>query len=165
MASALQPWQIGCLQASNTKSRVSEQNGRLENARVTRSWRDTVSMVLAGGAGDGSLRAVATAFDTARAAASPFGRIERFIESSNTGDLAVLQQQANAALRAARETVVLTADLRETPSAARGVHFDVGDVLIAQDARTALETSVRLDAVRVTVGNGQQQSQASLRSL
>lgn len=151
--------------ASGSPFVLSEQNGRLENVRVTRSWRDTASMVLAGGAGDGSLRAVATAFDAARAAASPFGRIERFIESSNTGNFAVLQQQANAALRAARETVMLTADLRETPSATRGVHYDVGDVLIAQDARATLETSVRLDVVRVTVGNGQQQSQASLRSL
>lgn len=144
---------------------LSEANGRVENVTTVRSWRESASMIYALGAGDGGDRAVATAFDSARAGASPFGRREKVVEAGNTADLVVLQGVADAALRGARETVVLTADLRETATATRGIHYDLGDILIVHDDRAGLDTSVRLDTVRVTVGQGKQQSQAQLRSV
>ena len=100
-----------------------------------------------------------------RAAASPFGRVEHFVESSDTDTPAVLQGVADAALRQARETRVLTADLRETDGATRGLHYDLGDVLTVEHARTQQQFDARLDVVRVSVGGGQQRSQAALRSL
>ncbi len=144
---------------------LSEAKGSVENVKVKKSWRESASFIIAGGAGDGSGRAVATALDTARAGASPFGRRERFIESSDTADLAVLQQVANAELRRAREIITMEADLRESDTAMRGVQYDLGDILVVADARTRSEFDVRLDVVHVTVGNGQQRSQATLRSL
>ncbi|HNP70568.1 MAG TPA: hypothetical protein PKK15_05645 [Kouleothrix sp.] len=144
---------------------LSEATGTVENVKVIRSWREAATFVIAGGAGESSDRLIATAFDAVRAAASPFGRVERFVESSDTDTPAVLQGVADAALRQARETRVLTADLRETDGATRGLHYDLGDVLTVEHARTQQQFDARLDVVRVSVGGGQQRSQAALRSL
>lgn len=144
---------------------LSEATATVENVAVIRSWRDAATFIIAGGAGDGADRLIATSFDGTRAANGPFGRVERFIESSDTDIPAVLQGVADAALRQARETRVLTADLRDEGGATRGLHYDLGDMLTVEHPRTRQQFDARLEVVRVAVGGGQSRSQAALRSL
>ena len=47
-----------------------------------------------------------------------------------------VMDEADAALEAARPTIVFTGDLIETPSCTRGVQFDLGDIVTAEDPRT-----------------------------
>lgn len=143
----------------------SEARGTLEQARVVRSWRDAATVVYAGGAGDGSARLILPAYDWARAAASPFGRREAFVEASDTDDLVVLQGVADSALRAARPRQILTADLRETDSAIRGIHFDLGDLATAEHPRTRQQFDVRIDLIDVTISATERTTKIGLRSL
>lgn len=109
---------------------LSEENGRLRNAKLRLDYSREVTFAIAAGAGVGANRLIATASDGTRIVASPFNRREQYIDMGNCKDTTQLQNAANAAVRAGRPDRVLTADLQETPSAIRGIHFDLGDIVV-----------------------------------
>jgi len=152
-------------QSRGNSLRLSEASGTLENVRVVRDYTRLRTMSIAGGAGDGSGQAIATAEDTARMARSPFGRREHYVSSTGTGDLVALQGVADSALRSARETVVLQGDVRDTDVAIRGIHYDVGDLATAVHPRTGLLLDVRIEQLRVSIGGGRDAQQLTVRSL
>ena len=96
---------------------------------------------------------------------SPFARIERFVDMSNVDTDSALADEADAALEAARPTIVFTGDLIETPATTRGVQFDLGDIVTAEDPRTRQQFDVRLDVIHETIGGGQRRVQVAMRSL
>lgn len=142
---------------------LSPQRGNLEDARLTVDHTDEATFTIAGGSGEGVNRKIQTANDTARMGLSPFGRIERFVDMSNVGDLTQLQDEADAALRAGRPRITLTGDLVETPGTTRGIHFDLGDIVTVEFR--GKQYDVRLDVVKETVSKGGRRSQVQLRSV
>lgn len=141
----------------------SESRGNLENARLVIDYHDEVNAVIAGGQGEGSNRLIRTALDTTRMSVSPFGRCEAFLDMSNVADGTQLQNEADARLRAGRPMIYFTGDLVETPKAMRGVQYDLGDYVTAEDDVTGLRFDVRLDIVRVTIEPGNYRSQVGMR--
>lgn len=142
---------------------LSPQRGNLENARLIVDHTDEATFTIAGGSGEGVNRKIQTASDTARMGQSPFGRIEDFVDMSNISDLAQLQDEADAALRAGRPRITLTGDLVETSGTTRGIHFDLGD-LVTVEFR-GKQYDCRLDVVKEAVSKGKRRSQVQLRSV
>jgi hypothetical protein len=141
---------------------LSRDRGNLENARLIIDHSQEATFIIAGGSDTGANRLTATAVDTVRMAASPFNRIERFVDMGNVSDATQLQDEADAALWAARPLVVFTGDLIEGGNTIRGLHFDLGDMVTAEHRQ--LQYDVRLDTVHVSVGSGGQRSRVLLRS-
>lgn len=144
---------------------LAEQRGNLEHAELTIDYHDEATFTIAGGAGEKADRLIATALDTTRIATSPFGRIEKFVDSSNTDTAAALQHEADSALDAARPTITFTADLIETPATTRGIHFDLGDLVTAESPRGNQQYDCRIDSVRETISGGTRRASVALRSL
>lgn len=126
---------------------LRDQAGVLEHAELTIDYHDEKTFVVAGGQGEGTARLIATALDTTRMAVSPFGRIETFADMSNVADSASLQDDADATLRYGRPVITFTGDLVQTPALTRGIQFDLGDMLTAEDPQTHQQYDVRLDMV------------------
>lgn len=126
---------------------LREQAGVLENAQLEIDWHNEKTFVIAGGQGEGTQRLIATALDTVRMGVSPFGRVEDFADMSNVADSTSLQDDADAGLRNARPLVSFSGDLIETPALTRGIHFDLGDMLTAEDPQTRQQYDVRLDRI------------------
>lgn len=126
---------------------LREQSGVLENATLEIDWRNEKTFIVVGGQGEATERLIATALDTTRMGVSPFGRNETFLDMSNVSDLTSLQDDADSGLRNARPVVTFTGDLIETPALTRGIQFDLGDMLTAEDPQTNQQYDVRLDVV------------------
>jgi hypothetical protein len=144
---------------------LSEARGNLENAKLHISYRDEATFTDAGGSGEKAQRLIATALDATRMGVSPFGRKERFIDMSNVDDTTALQDEADAGLWAGRPLTLFTGDLIETPATTRGIQFDLGDMLTAENPRTAQQFDVRLDVVHETIDSGGRRVQVGLRSV
>jgi hypothetical protein len=144
---------------------LREQAGTLENAELEIDYHDEKTFVVAGGQGEGTARLIATALDTTRMAVSPFGRIEDFADMSNVADTASLQDDADAGLRYGRPIVSFTGDLIETGVATRGIQFDLGDMLTAEDPQTHQQYDVRLDRVSESMDSNGRKTHIALRSV
>jgi ReqiPepy6 Gp37-like protein len=126
---------------------LSELRGNLQNAALTTDYQNEVTFAIAGGQGEGTLRLIATTADTARMGVSPFGRIEQFVDMSNVANTTTLQDDADAAVRDGRPVILFTGTQIDTPAATRGIHYDLGDILTAEDPRSADQFDVRLDMI------------------
>jgi len=127
---------------------LREQAGVLENAELTIDYSEEKTFVVAGGQGEGTQRLIATAIDATRIGVSPFGRCETFADMSNVADSTSLQDDADAGLRNGRPAITFSGDLIETPALTRGIHFDLGDMLTAEDPQTHQQYDGRLDMVK-----------------
>lgn len=144
---------------------LREQSGVLENAQLEIDWHAEKTFVVAGGQGEGTERLIATALDTTRMGFSPFGRVETFADMSNVADSASLQDDADAALRNGRPVITFTGDLIETPALTRGIQFDLGDMLTAEDPQTSAQYDVRLDVITESMNDQGRTAQIKLRSV
>jgi hypothetical protein len=144
---------------------LREQAGVLENAQLEINYHDEKTFIVAGGQGEGTARLIATAPDTTRMGASPFGRIESFADMSNVADATQLQDDADAALRYGRPVVTFTGDLVETPALTRGIQFDLGDMVTAEDPQTNQQYDVRLDMVSESMNEQGRKTTIALRSV
>lgn len=144
---------------------LSELRGNLENAHLVTDYTEAASFIVAGGQGEEDMRLIGTAFDSARAGATPFGRIERFRDASNVSTQAAIDDEADAQLRAARPTIYFSGDLVETSGLARGIDFDLGDMVTAEHPQSGLQYDVRLDMVHVTINSQGRKEQIGLRSI
>lgn len=144
---------------------LREQAGVLENAQLEIDYRNEKTFVVAGGQGEGTARLIATALDTTRMGVSPFGRIEDFADMSNVADVTSLQDDADAGLRYGRPVITFSGDLIPTGSLTRGIQFDLGDQLTAEDPQTHLQYDVRLDMVNESGDSSGTKTQITLRSV
>jgi hypothetical protein len=97
--------------------------------------------------------------------ASPFGRIETFADMSNVADATQLQDDADATLRYGRPVITFTGDLVETPALTRGIQFDLGDMVTAEDPQAGLQYDVRLDMVSESMTDQGRKTTIVLRSV
>lgn len=144
---------------------LSVGRGNLANPVLTRDYSQECTFAIAGGTGTQTDRQIATQLDLVRMGASPFGRIERFFDMANVSDAAQLQDDADAGVRNGRPLIYMVGDLIETPATTRGLHFDLGDIVVMEDPRTRQRFDARIDMLRVAVAMGGQRSMIGLRSL
>lgn len=139
----------------------TERRGNIENVELYEDYTNEITVAIAAGSGQESARQVRVAADTARIGASPFNRIERFVDKGSVSDLTTLQDEADAMLRAGRPRITVTGDLVETPSCIRGIHFDLGDMVTVRYQN--VQYDVRLDILNITYDNGALRTRATLR--
>ena len=144
---------------------LREQAGVLENAQLEIDWHNEKTFVVAGGQGEGAARLIATALDTTRMGVSPFGRVEDFADMSNVADATSLQDDADAGLRNGRPIITFTGDLIETPALTRGIQFDLGDMVTAEDPQSQQQYDVRLDMIHESMDESGRKAQIALRSV
>lgn len=142
---------------------LSTLRGNLENAHVITDYSEAATFIIAGGQGEEDLRLIGTAFDSTRAGASPFGRIERFRDASNVAAQAAVDDEADSGLRAARPLIYVTGDLVETPGLMRGIDFELGDMVTVEQG--GQQYDVRIDMVRESIASGSRTVTCGLRSV
>lgn len=130
---------------------LSRQRGNLTNDHFITDYTQAKTFVIAGGQGTESARLIGTAFDSVRAGVSPFGRNEQFRDGSNVSTQAAVDDEADSGLYAARPVVYVTGSLVETPGLTRGIDFDLGDMLTAENPTSGQQLDVRLDIVHESV--------------
>lgn len=144
---------------------LREQAGALENATLEIDYHNEKTFIVAGGQGEGTARLIATALDTVRMGVSPFGRVEDFADMSNVNDATSLQDDADSALYNGRPLITFTGDLIETPALTRGIQFDLGDLLTAEDPQTHQQYDVRLDRITESMSSIGRKTQIALRNI
>lgn len=132
----------------------SDETGSLAAPETGILYGESASYIYVGGAGVGTIRAIAPASDDALIALSPFGRREKFIDGSQITDPDALQALAEAELRNARPRKYLTARINEVETALRGVHWDYGDYATASFRADTYDVRIDKISVRLEPGEG-----------
>lgn len=137
----------------------TEDRGNLANALLTVDRSDEITLAIAVGP-DRNFDAsqIQYAEDTVRMAESPFNRIEAVVDST-TENATELANDAGAGLRAGRPIITATAELQETDTCIRGVHFDYGD-RVTVEVR-GVQYDMRLDVLDVTIQAGVETTRAA----
>lgn len=143
---------------------LSPDMGNLGETTLTIDYRDEITLVYAGGKGEGTERLLGSAQDNARIGVSPFGEREFFVNATQYDSTTGLTAEADAKLRAGRVRTIFQGRLIDTPDTQYGVHWTWGDYVTAQAFGQLIDC--RIDAVSVTVkpGDGYERIDAWLRS-
>lgn len=142
---------------------LSEDTGSLTNCVLEIDRSNEVTYAICAGAGPANNRLTASSADDTRMSESPFNRIEVFGDYTTITDQTVLQDKADALVRAGRPRIEFTADIVDTDAATRGIDYGLGDLVTA--SFQGIGYDCRLDVVGVTVGGGKQSSKARVRSV
>lgn len=140
---------------------LSEDTGSLTNCVLEIDRSNEITAAICAGSGPGTSRIAATSIDAARMAESPLNRIETFGDYTTISDSAVLQDKADALVRAGRPRTTFSADIVDTDAATRGIAYDLGDMVTA--AFRTKQYDCRIDVIGVTVGAGTSKSTAKVR--
>lgn len=159
--------QRGVDRRSTTASPVilSQSRGNLINTHLVIDYTQEANFIVAGGQGEESERLIGTAFDSTRAAVSPFGRIERFRDATNVSAQAAVDDEADDQLRASRPVILFTGKLVETPALTRGIDFDLGDMVTAEHPQSSQQYDVRIDVIKETIDSSGRRVECGLRSV
>ena len=146
---------------------LSSGRGNLTDAHLVIDYTEAVNFVVAGGQGEETDRLIGTAFDATAASVSPFGRRERFRDATNVASQAAVDDEADSQLRASRPLILFTGELVETPALTRGIDFDLGDIVTAEQAtqQSVMQYDVRLDLIRETINANGRRIACGLRSV
>lgn len=102
-----------------------------------------VTVVIAGGQGEGDLRARVEVVDSFRIADSVMNRIEDFYDGAHIADLAILESAASARLREGKPILRAEIELIEGPGFLFGRDFHVGTAITIQALRRQFDAVVR----------------------
>lgn len=116
---------------------------------IDEDWSAESTYIYAAGQGQGSARLEAMASSSAVIARSPFGRIEALKDGRNTADSTQLQDDADAALYAARARASLEGAILDAPQSTYGIHYGWGDRVTAQV--DSYQVDALIDPVHITV--------------
>lgn len=136
--------------------------GNVAAASLDYDYSEEATSVYAGGQGLESSRAIGTATDATRIAASPLNLLEYFTDARMTEDATQLADEADAALRERRPRKTFQATLVQTPAATYGLHYGFGDYLTVQFRGQSIDC--RLDSVLVKATEQNEQIEAILRA-
>lgn len=141
---------------------LSPEMGTVAESEYEEDYLNEGTYCYAGGDGLEALREIATASDTARIGASPFGRREIFRDArqGSTGDS--LTAEASAALYAARPRRLYSGRLIETDQVRYGRDWRWGDRVTVQDFGESFDCEI--SAIKVKVADGAETIDAALRA-
>lgn len=143
---------------------LSAERGTLVDVEIESDWTEETTVVYARGRGEGDAALSALAYDSARIAASPFGRIETFVNASNATTTAQVQAEADAALAEGFRRDRFSARLQEQPGTRYGVEIGLGDIVTAEHEGTRYVC--RVEPVRITLDeNGKETLDVQLRNI
>ncbi len=145
---------------------LSPERGNIENWKIEIDYSEEATVIIAGGYGASNTRIIQTALDTTRINESPFGHNEKFVDAPNSPSAAAVLSYAQSALRQYEHKITFEADLIETASATRGIHFDLGDIVTARVKvqGQSMQFDCRLDTIYVSVHAGEQRTRVQLTS-
>lgn len=141
----------------------AEEFDNLTDVRLTYDYSNEVTYVYAGGQGEESSRTIQTASDSDRIAASPFNRIEGFVDARHCTTTGQLQAEAKAALWAGRPVITLEGQIQQTPVSRYGVEWQLGDKVVARFQDTTFDAWI--DMVSVSIRGGQENINARILSV
>ena len=133
---------------------LSEKFKSLEEVVYTEKHGREYTYIYAGGQGKGTLRLVEGVEDTTRSRRSPFGRREGWVDARMCSSSDSLVNEACAALEAARPVKMITGKIVETEGCQFMVHYDFGDIVVAQFED--LSVDAHIDAIHGMVENGKE---------
>lgn len=122
--------------------------GNLDDIELGFVNTDEANFIYAAGKGEQAIRLNTTASDVDRINVSPYNRREQFLDASNADGPTVLQDAADAALRAGRPLLTLSGRFIDTDQARYGVHWEWGDYVTAQVDGYSFDC--RLDKISIT---------------
>lgn len=126
------------------------------------NYEDEVTVVYAGGMGQGATRLVVEEKDDSRIRQSPFGRRETFIEVDNVDVESVLRDEAKAKLYKYTPKVVLMARVVDTPQLQFGRDYFYGDLV--QSTVGSLSFTPLIDAFSVSFAGQKEDLDVRLRA-
>lgn len=135
--------------ASGQQVLIGPDFGTMDDVEVVEDATAEENYIYAGGEDVATVRAVATATDSARTSLSPFNRRESWIDARETKEAVALQDVADRALRAGRPRLIMTGTLLDTDQARYGIKWDYGDYLPAQ--ADGINFDVRVEGLTVRV--------------
>lgn len=140
---------------------LSPDLGNLIDIEIDEDELEEVTAAIVGGQGDRDARAIGVFADTDRIGVSPFGRIEDFVEKTDTADTTILEDEGQAHVRSSRPRVRISGRVQETPGTRYGVHWKHGDFVTA-GVDTYL-VDARIDMVTVEVSERREKIEAHVR--
>lgn len=143
---------------------LSPEMGNLGEVEPTQDWSEEVTYALAAGQGEESSRLTASAQDTARQAASPFGLRELFVDATQYSSTTGLSNEAAAAVRRGRPRRVFRGRVLDTPDTQYGVHWGWGDFVTAQAFGVLIDCRIEAVTITVQAGGGYENIDAWLKS-
>jgi hypothetical protein len=143
---------------------ISPELGNLGDVTFSEDYRDEITVVVAGGKGEGTSRMLGTAEDTVQQGLSPFGWREYFQDATQYDTTTGLAAEADAVLRGGRARTLFQGRLIDMPDSRYGVDWAWGDFVTAQAFGRLIDC--RIDAVSVSVkpGTGYERIDAWLRA-
>lgn len=135
----------------------------LTDYEIDHDFTNEINFVYAGGAGQESVRIVASGADTTRVNMTPLNRRESFVNYSNSNVTSVLQGAALSKVREGNPRKVYTANFESMPGAVYGVHWGWGDKLPVDFGDGDVVNS-RIDAITVTFQGGKESIRGQLRA-
>lgn len=141
---------------------LSAEMGTLSGVSLVTDWTQEYTAVYASGRGNEVIAAVV--LDSGRIAASPYGRIERYLNASNAATADAVTGAANAELQAGRPREQFSASLVEQPGTRYGVDLYLGDIVSAEHAGTRY--ACRVEPVTITLAeDGAETVDVQLRNI
>lgn len=144
---------------------LSRQRGNLTNDHLVIDYTESASFIIAGGQGEETNRIIGTVIDTTRAAASAFGRVERFRDAANVSTQAAVDDEADSQLRMSRPVILVTGELVETPALTRGIDYDLGDMVTAEHPQSGQQYDFRIDVIHERITAEGRTVECGLRSV
>ncbi len=130
----------------------SPDRGTLRDAVLSYDWNNEVSYIYAGGQGQGDNRVVVSVSDAALIGASPFGRIERWVDARQCNTVAEVTAEANSEIWKNRAQPRLSGKIVDMPGAAFGVNWGFGDRVTGEFDGLFFDATISTVQVWVTGG-------------
>lgn len=142
--------------ASGDPRLVGKQYGNLSQASFGTYHADERNIILVGGQGEETARALAQRSNLTRIGASKWNRREYFKDARDLETTAALNSEGDAALNEFKPKQVLTGTLHDTPGMQFNIHYGFGDVLSVEAFGFFVDCHVSSVSVRVDQNNGEQ---------
>lgn len=139
---------------------VSRENNNLSAPELLMDYSTEVNYCYAGGRGEGAGREWTYAADNTRILASPFNRMEGFVDARNAQSEEAVLQEGMYGLFAGRPNILFFGTIVQTPNTIYGIHYRFGDIVTAQ--YKGISFDCRVGAILVTVDNNGEKIETKL---
>lgn len=134
---------------------MSERSKSLGDVSYTEKHGREKTYVLAGGQGQEDARMVERVQDDTRYYRSPFGMRKLWLDARMCSTSDSLMAEANAELEANQPEIKLTGRVVDTDGLRFGIHYDFGDIVVAEFEDISIDAHI--DTIHVVVQNGYEQ--------
>lgn len=131
---------------------LTPENGSVVDASIVEDWSNTATNVIAGGQGEYEARQIGKAI---MRAPSAWGYREKFVEQTNTGNVAILNDYAAGKLQEFQPKRQIIGTINETSNIRYGVDFGLGFWVTADVGGFVLDCRVKQVHITVTQEAGE----------